>query len=170
MTLSRFRLYFIVMVIKVPSIRKVTIGELIGYHPLVQPIVAGLASSTFVSRYEVLSDNTIRSLLQLHPIHAVEENKKLFVVAGFRSYQLSINRIDDDEKFPVWFYREGLSESRILDLANVDVLASPLIHSLGTKSASQIEILKSRIGQDNADSIAPGLKSTRSISRFEKLS
>lgn len=157
------------MTIKVPSIRKFRISDLTGFHPLVRPIVTTLASNTFVSRFEVLSDHTVRSLLQLHPIHVVEDNKKLFVIAGFRSYQLSISRIDD-EKFPICFYREGLDESFILDLANVDILASPLIHSLGTKSAAQIEQIKNEIGQDNADLIAPGLKSTRAISRFEKLS
>jgi len=154
------------MAIKTPRNRNLRIDEISGFHPLVQPVAGTLASRSFCSRFDVLSECSVRGLIQLHPIQLVHEKNEFYVIAGFRSYQLGISRLGN-EKFPVCIHSQ-LDDDRILDMANIDILGSPLLHSLGTKSASQIEQIMAQIGRKEALNLAPGLKTARSVVRFEK--
>ena len=151
-----------------PTIRNVNLSQISGYHPAVAQTAAFLASQQFVSRLDVFSEEAIYGLFQLHPIHILKEAECCYVMAGFRSYQIALSRLDASSKITALVYQSVL-ENTAVELAHLDLYGSPLVHSLGTKSVSQLDRIKGCIGEDSSKMIAPGLSSTRSIQRYEQL-
>ncbi len=127
-----------------------------------------LADQLFISRLDVISEDAVRSLLRLHPIQLTGTQDEYYVIAGIRTYQLALVRLGLTEKLPALMY-PSLSDQEAQELAQIDLLGSALLHSLGTKSVTQLDRLKKHLGDDVSDRIAPGLRSTRAIQRFEKL-
>jgi len=149
-------------------LRQVSLSQISGYHSTVVATVKVLARQNFTSRLDVLSEETIFQLLNLHPIGLVKQkNNQYFVISGFRSYQMALGLVDENTKLPALIY--SLTDKEIFEMAQTDVLGSVLLHSLGSKSVSQIEVLKKHIGLDATAKIAPGLNSSRAVTRFEKL-
>jgi hypothetical protein len=148
-------------------LRNIPIAKIQGYHPAVRTLSASLSERVYALRLDVLTDEAIQRLLRLHPVQVVLVAGDYQVVAGFRSYQLAISRPDVIDKIPVIEY-SNILESEVIDLAQIDILGSVLMHSLGTKSAEQLGMISDKIGKDATKMIAPSLSSIRARRKFEQ--
>ena len=150
------------------TLKQISLNKIQGYHPEIVKTVAILANCNFIRRMDVLSDDAIFQLLNIHPIFLNKVSDKYHVVGGFRSYQLALANVNEELKVTCHIYN-NLPKEKIVEIAQIDLLGSVILHSLGSKSVAQIEAIISDIGSDAANKIAPGLNSTRAITRFEKI-
>jgi hypothetical protein len=149
-----------------PVLRIVALARLDTIHPAVSDLARSFTDLTLTAVPSTLSEKAITSLLYLHPIQALDTGDEFKVIAGLRSYQLAGSHYADDEKVPVLLYKKHTCE-QIRHLAETDLLASRILHSLGSKSPEQLLRLIKLLGADVADRLAPGLSSMRAIKRLE---
>lgn len=151
-----------------PQLRHVSLTAISGYHPAVVDLATSLAERTYSERLDVLSDSAVQALVQLHPIHVRRAvNDEYLIIAGFRSYQLVTSRPALFTTVPALVY-PSLSDQMAIDLASVDLIGSPAMHSLGSKSVEQMGLIGELIGEEAVNQIAPGLGSVRARRRFER--
>lgn len=148
-------------------IRKISLASISCVHPEVADIAVSFSELFMDAVPETLSSEAVEKILVLHPIHVTQDEAGYLLISGFRSYQLALANFELTDKFSVLVHKLASSDW-ILSLAQTDILASRIVHSLGSKPSTQIERLIQRVGPDVADRLVPGLCSNRSISKFLK--
>lgn len=132
-----------------------------GLHSVASEILSNTANLIYASGPSDVNEEAIKLLADIHPVHVVPCGEKYQVIAGFRIYELCKLLVPNDEIRCI--VHQDKNKEKIKQLAEVDVLGSPLVHSLGTKYVQQIRELTRTIGNDNNILLFPKLKSIRRI-------
>jgi len=146
----------------------ISIGEIQGIDPRVKDISSIITMQSYAERLSIFSADSVKSLLLLHPIFLIKQDEKYLVISGFRSYQLAMTHLDLRDKIKA-FLLPDIDNNFIQELASTDLLCSALLHSLGTKTVTQIDKIKSHLDTSLTKKLIPKLNSTRAITRFESL-
>lgn len=143
----------------------IKISEIAGYHPSISELAAQLVDHQFTTALSHISRAATNRILILHPICVYQYRGKYLVVAGFRSYQIAVLKLDSDSKVCC---RLLSSKREILDLARSDILFSSLVFSLSTKVSQQTERLVGIVGKDFANEHHTDLASVRAFTRVHE--
>lgn len=143
----------------------IKISEIAGYHPSISELAAQLVDHQFTTALSHISRSAANRILILHPICVYQYRGKYLIVAGFRSYQIAVLKLDADSKVCCRLIN---SKREILDLARSDILFSPLVFSLSTKVAEQTKKLVEIVGKDFANEHHADLASIRSFTRVHE--
>lgn len=139
----------------------VRLSDIQGIHPAIQDIVGTTADIMYASAPDDFSELTLRYLLAVHPIHVVELDAKLVVVAGFRSLELARLGLPDESVVPCMLHAD-IKIDDLHQLAMIDIAGSPIMHSLGSKVLQQLQNLVQAFG-DPLLKLFPRLQSIRRI-------
>lgn len=139
----------------------IKLSQISGLHPASSEILSATADLIYASGPSDVNEEAIKLLADIHPVHVVPRSEKYQVVAGFRIYELCKLLVPNDEIRCI--VHQDKNKEKIKQLAEVDILGSPLVHSLGTKYVQQIRKLTRAIGNDNNLLLFPKLKSIRRI-------
>lgn len=145
----------------------IKISEIAGYHPVIAELAAQLVDHQFTTTLSHISRTATNRILILHPICVYQYRGKYLIVAGFRSYQIAVLKLDIDSKVRC---RLISSKQEILDIAKTDILFSPLVFSLSTKVAQQTERLVGIVGREFANEHHDDLASVRAFTRAHERS
>jgi hypothetical protein len=148
-------------------LKNIKLEQITGIHPAALKYSEAFSCLFFDAIPEMLSKCAVEQLVQLHPIH-VSQSDTFELIAGFRSYQLSLIYFDAGDKLPVVVHKEMLEEGFVRCMAEADLLASRIMHSLGSKPAKQLKAIIEHIGEESANQLVPGLTKNRSIQRVLK--
>lgn len=143
----------------------IKISDIAGYHLAIADLAAQLVDQQFTTALSHISRAATNRILILHPICVYQSRGKYLIVAGFRSYQIAVLKLDPDSKVCC---RLISSKREILDIAKIDILFSPLIFSLSTKVAEQTKRLVEIVGKDFANEHHSDLASVRSFTRVHE--
>ncbi len=139
----------------------VRLSDIQGIHPAIQYIAGTTADIMYASAPDDYSELTLRYLLAFHPIHAVELNTQLFVVAGFRSLELARLRLPTESVVPCLLHTV-IENDELMQIAMTDIAGSPIMHSLGPKFVQQLQNLVQAFGEPLLK-LFPRLQSIRRI-------
>jgi hypothetical protein len=140
---------------------EVSIKDIQGFLPDIKELVAETAVTMYASCPDDFSVDAVIALLDLHPIQLVKNDGALYVVAGFRGFELASLILSEEHPLRC-FLHEGLSQAEAEFLATVDILGSAMMHSLGAKYVQQLQTLAKGIGPQTK-TIFPKTKSIRRI-------
>jgi hypothetical protein len=149
-----------------PTFELVSAADIVGLCPAVIELADTASNLVFASSVTTLSTSALAQLSLQHPVHLIRRADKYQIFCGFRTYQLMVAK-DVSCKLHAFVYKNPNSEF-IQQMAATELLGARLMHSLGSKPAMQIAKIIGDIGAVEAERIAPGLRSTRAISRSLK--
>ncbi|MDP5133168.1 MAG: hypothetical protein NWQ54_19985 [Paraglaciecola sp.] len=132
-----------------------------GIHKAVQTLLAETADMIYASAPGDYSNIALETLLQIHPIHLLKDEGKFFVIAGFRGFEMAKLCFEPDTELRCLVHIE-LDTDTIQELALIDIVGSPLLHSLGSKHLQQILALVKPFGA-KATAYFPKTSSIRRI-------
>lgn len=143
------------------SLINIRLDDIKGVHPAAQTSLSATAEFIYASAPNDYSELALHYLLNIHPIHVIEQDEELHVIAGFRSYELACLRLSDDAKITCILH-EGIESKELPNIAVIDIAGSPLMHSLGPKFVQQLQSMVQTLGQQVLVNF-PRLKSIRRI-------
>ena len=148
-------------------VTKIRLAQILGIHPLVTEYAQLVAGNLYTVPLEELSHEAAIYLLTLHPIVAVHsEDSAWQVIAGFRSYQLAIAKLDPSTSINVSCLKRVFSNESIRRIAVADIIASPLMLGLGSKPHMQVQRLCEGLSPTELADIHSDLSSSRGIKRL----
>ena len=159
--------------VTLPKLISLNIGDINGIHPDVSEI-ARLADMDHLINPLCLRgacpDEILRHLV-LNPIIVSEKSGKCFVVSGFRSYQVALSSLIDQNEIPVLnIGRSSPSERR--NWAASAVFLSSLVGSLGKGAAGTVGetwLQLQQIHQSWQENLFLDCKGLRSLARTLKI-
>ncbi|SNY58631.1 hypothetical protein SAMN06297280_3450 [Arsukibacterium tuosuense] len=150
------------------SLIDVRLNDIQAIHPAIQNAVATTANLIYASAPDDYSEPALHCLLVIHPIHVVKLEGKLYVIAGFRSYELACLRLSEGAQITCILHT-SLASEELSDIAIIDIAGSPIMHSLGPKYVQQLQTLALSFSH-RASLLFPKLKSIRRIRGQKKTS
>ncbi len=139
----------------------ICLKDIQGIHPEVQNIVARTADVIYASAPDDFSELTLRYLLTIHPIHVVELETQLYVIAGFRSFELATLALTRESTITCMLHA-NIESKDLTNIAMIDIAGSPIMHSLGAKFVQQLQNLVQALGE-RVLTLFPRLQSIRRI-------
>jgi hypothetical protein len=144
----------------------VPLNEILGIHPAIQDTVSQTADIMYASAPDDFSEQTLRCLLVLHPIHVIKQDSHFCVIAGFRSFELARLRLQDESLVPCLLHA-SIGKDELPQIAMIDIAGSPIMHSLGPKFVQQLQNLVQAFS-DPLVKLFPRLQSIRRIRGSKK--
>jgi hypothetical protein len=148
-----------------PKYSKVSLYDIAGPHPLLEDLMRSLSENIYPCSLDAFSARAAAVLEIIHPIVLSRSNNKLFVIGGFRTWQLKLSENAEISDVPALVFSE-LEDSKLREWAAVDILGSALLMGLGSKPREQIHRLAALVDKESLVHIHPDLTSGRGIARL----
>lgn len=141
----------------------ICLSEIDGLHDSIADVASALSECSFASTAKGFSETSVADILKLHPIFVVRRKRQLFVVAGFRTFQIANINLQSTSKINCSVVQA--TDEEIIRFAKTDILASSVVFSLSTKVAAQTKKLVNAVSSESAESIHKDFASTRGLTR-----